>query len=112
MKINLKAIVSSLVGTACLLVGTARTANAQSDLFVSINAPGPGSTPGAVYRYTPSAVQSTFLPDVSKPRGLAFDSGGNMFLCSNAASGSPTTGTILRVTPDRLDDHLRDRVYE
>jgi sugar lactone lactonase YvrE len=100
MKTNLKAILSLLVGTACLLVGTSRNANAQSDLFVSVNAPGPGSTPGAVYRYTPTAVQSTFLPNVSKPRGLAFDSAGNMFLCSNAASGSPTTGTILRVTPD------------
>jgi sugar lactone lactonase YvrE len=100
MKINLKAILSSLVGIACLLVGTVRSANAQSDLFVSVNAPGPGSTPGAVYRYTPSAVQSTFLPDVSKPRGLAFDSAGNMFLNTNAASGSPTTGTILRITPD------------
>jgi sugar lactone lactonase YvrE len=100
MKTNHKAIVSSLFGFACLLVGTARTANAQSDLFVSVNAPGPGSTPGAVYRYTPAGTQSTFLPNVSKPRGLVFDSAGNMFLCSNTASAAPTNGTILRITPD------------
>jgi hypothetical protein len=60
MKINLKALVSSLFGIACLLVGTARTANAQSDLFVSVNAPGPGSTPGAVTDTLPA--RSKHLP--------------------------------------------------
>ena len=31
---------------------------------------------------------------------MVFDSAGNMFLCSNSSTGSPITGTILRVAPD------------
>ena len=108
MKINLKAILSSLVGIACLLVGAVRTADAQSDLFVSVNAPGPGSTPGAVYRYTPTAVQSTFLPDVSKPRGLAFDSAGNMFLSSNTSPADlPRLAQSFGLPPTARRPHLR-----
>lgn len=101
MKINLKATLSSLVTAACFSLGTAGTAQADpNDLFVSVNAPGPGATPGAIYQYTPSGTQSTFVSSISKPRGLAFGSGGNLFVSTNAASAPPTTGTIVQIAPD------------
>jgi hypothetical protein len=101
MKTNLKAILSSLVGIACLLVGTARTANGQSDLYASING---GSTTGSgfVYEYTPTGAQSTFLSGVTQPRGLAFDSAGNMFLNSTTLDGNGYHGSILKIAPDGM----------
>ena len=101
MKTNLKAILSSLVTATCFSIGAASTAHADhDDLFVSVNAPGPGSTPGAIYQYTPAGTQSTFVSAISKPRGLAFGSGGNLFVSTNAASAPPTTGTIVQIAPD------------
>lgn len=98
MKTNLKAFLSSLVTAVCFSIGTAHADN--NDLFVSINAPGPSATPGAIYQYTPTGTQSTFVSSISKPRGLAFGSGGNLFASTNAASGPPTTGTIVQIAPD------------
>ena len=90
MKIHLKATLSSLVTVVCLSLGTAATAYADAnDLFVSVNAPGPSATPGAIYKYTPAGTQSTFVSSISKPRGLAFGSGGNLFVCTNVSSGPP-----------------------
>ncbi|HSV63927.1 MAG TPA: hypothetical protein VLH83_11340, partial [Chthoniobacterales bacterium] len=101
MKINLKTTLSSLLTVVCLSLGTAATAHADSnDLFVSVNAPGPSATPGAIYKYTPAGTQSTFVSSISKPRGLAFGTAGNLFVCTNAASSTPTTGTILQIAPD------------
>jgi sugar lactone lactonase YvrE len=48
------------------------TAHAQN-LYVSINGL------GAIFEYTPSGVQSTFATGLTTPRGLAFDSSGNLF---------------------------------
>ena len=56
------------------------TAHAQN-LYVSI-----GNGLGAIFEYTPSGVQSTFATGLRFPRGLAFDSIGNLFAADN-----PTT---------------------
>jgi sugar lactone lactonase YvrE len=103
MKINLKPNLISLVTVVCLSLGIAGTAQADpNDLFVSVNAPGPGATPGAIYQYTPSGAQSTFVSSISKPRGVAFGGGGNLFVSTNASSGPPTTGTIVQIAPDGM----------
>src|SRR3989442_13676177 len=51
------------------------TAHAQN-LYVSTQIPG-GSH--VIYEYTPYSVQSTYASGLSHPRGLAFDSIGNLF---------------------------------
>jgi sugar lactone lactonase YvrE len=48
------------------------TAHAQN-LYVTV------LRPGTILEYTPSGVQSTFATGLSAPRGLAFDSIGNLF---------------------------------
>src|SRR4051794_10608948 len=101
MRTTLKTLLTSLAIAGCLSLGTASIARAaDNDLFVSVNAPGPGSTPGAIYQYTPAGTQSTFVSSITKPRGLAFGGGGNLFVSTNAASGPPTTGSIVQVAPD------------
>ena len=55
------------------------TVHAQN-LYVSVNGPlGPGNTDGSISEYTPSGMQITFTSGIPRPRGLAFDSGGNLF---------------------------------
>ena len=101
MKINLKTTLSSLVAVASLSLGTAATSYADpNDLFVSVNAPGPSATPGAIYQYTPAGTQSTFVSSISKPRGVTFGSAGNLFVCTNTSSGPPSTGSIVQIAPD------------
>ena len=48
------------------------TAHAQN-LYVTV------IHPGTILEYTPSGVQSTFATGLTGPRGLAFDSIGNLF---------------------------------
>jgi sugar lactone lactonase YvrE len=100
MKTTLKTILSSLV-TAALSLGIASTALADStNLFASING-GPGAGAGFVYEYTPAGTQSTFLSGLNRPRGLAFGSGGNIFLNSTVIDGSGNyQGTVFQVAPD------------
>src|SRR5439155_950415 len=97
-----RALFTSLlaIAAACLSVGTAWTAHAQSpspNLFASVN--GTGKNGGAsMFQYTPTAptVQSTLASGLDRPRGLVFDSSGNIF----AMSGSETNPTIdPMVTP-------------
>ena len=99
MKINLKAILSSIVTAVSFSVGAAST-YADNDLFASING-GSGNRAGFLYQYTPAGTQSTFLSGLNRPRGLAFGSGGNIFLNSTVTdSGGNYQGTIFQVAPD------------
>ena len=101
MKINLKATLSSLVTVVCLSLGIAGTAHADpNDLFASINGSN-GNGAGFIYRYTPTGTQSTFLSGLNKPRGLAFDSAGNIFLASTFVDGTGAyQASILQIAPD------------
>src|SRR4051812_36464163 len=97
---HLKAVLSSLLIEACLSVGSASTAAAQSDLFVSINGNRQNGG-GFINEYTPTGTQSTFLGSVDRPRGMAFDSAGNMFLASTNLDGSGVYhASILQIAPD------------
>ena len=101
MKTNLKTILSSLVTAACFSIGAASTAHADhNDLFASING-GSGNGAGFIYQYTPTGTQSTFLSSLNRPRGLAFNSAGTIYLASTTTDGSSVFhGSILQIAPD------------
>ncbi|MGA7275742.1 MAG: hypothetical protein WBX14_12920, partial [Candidatus Udaeobacter sp.] len=77
------------------------TANgAPADLFASVNRPNPTGPNGAIFEYTPTGVQSTFVANVVEPRGLAFDSVGNLFVASTDSDANGNdVGTIFKVKP-------------
>jgi DNA-binding beta-propeller fold protein YncE len=68
------------------------TAHAQN-LYVSANVPG-GSH--AIFEYTPSGVQSTYASGLNNPRGLAFDSTGNLFATNAHDAGPIEIGKVLK----------------
>jgi sugar lactone lactonase YvrE len=88
-----------------ILVMATLTANcAPGDIFASINN-GPGNGVGAIYQYTPGGVQTTFASGLSHPRGLAFDSAGNLFVATYFCNDTPSRNTIcdstiLKVAPN------------
>ena len=67
--------------------------SSSGNLFVSIET---FSDPGAdsIVYFTPTRVKSTFATDLTFPRGLAFDSFGNLFV----AEANITNGPILKFT--------------
>jgi sugar lactone lactonase YvrE len=101
------------IAAACLSVGNAWTAHAQStptptptDLFASENIGGTLSGGGSsIARYTPDGTPTTFASNLDTPRGLAFDSGGNLFVATNSSVDQDpldVQGTILKISPDGL----------
>ena len=67
---------------------------ASAEIYTEIGATLFVSAPniGTIYKILPEATQTTFS-QVGGPRGLAFDSGGNLLV------GDSTTGSIIRITP-------------
>ncbi len=85
--------------TAALLAMGASANGAPNDLFASIGGNGQNGG-GFVYQYTPTGVQSTFASGLSRPGGVAFDHGNNLFVAINFAGIPPIfQGTILKITP-------------
>src|SRR5262249_30780934 len=70
------------------------------DLFVSINGSFHNGN-GSIFQYTPAGAQSTFASGLDIPRGLAFNSAGNLFVNTNTldVSGNNSNGTVLRFSP-------------
>src|SRR5215470_7103610 len=90
-----------LAFTVVILAIGAVTANgAPNDLFVSVN----GNTQnggGFIYEYNPGGVQSIFAAGLSRPRGVAFDPSGNLFVATNtfdSVSGTLQV-SIVKITP-------------
>jgi sugar lactone lactonase YvrE len=78
----------SLVFAVVALAMGALTANAApGDLYEA------DDFSGTIFKFTPSGTQSTFASGLSRPVGLAFDSGGNLF------EGDFGSGTIFEFTP-------------
>src|SRR5262249_34791929 len=79
-----------------LATGTITANGAVNDLFASINGSGDNGG-GFIYQYTSSGRQSTFASGLSRPRGLAFDDFGNLFVASMTCAGT-CQGTIVKIT--------------
>src|SRR5437899_5042404 len=65
------------------------TAHAQN-LYVTV------VQPGEIFEYTPSGVQSTYATGLSAPRGLAFDSIGNLFAAETVFVDHIQIGRVLK----------------
>jgi hypothetical protein len=85
---------------AMLSLSTLTADGALDDLFVSINDTGENGA-GSIYQYTPAGVQSVFASGLSRPRGVAFDRFGNLFVGTMACDVSGNCqGSIVKITPD------------
>src|SRR5690242_15581939 len=76
---------------------------APGDLFASVNGGFSGTAVGSIYQYTPDGAQSTLVSGLIHPRGLAFDSKGNLFVASSICVGSKCQAirpTVLKITPE------------
>jgi hypothetical protein len=71
------------------IFGLAITAHAQN-LYVTVR------PPGRILEYTPSGVQSTYATGLSTPRGLAFDSIGNLFAAETVFPNDREIGRVLK----------------
>jgi sugar lactone lactonase YvrE len=72
------------------------TAHAQN-LYVSAHTPGTGFYHHSILEFTPSGVQSTYASGLSFPRGLAFDSLGNLFAAETfAPADDVAVGKVLK----------------
>jgi hypothetical protein len=97
-------ILRNLFLSLSVIFALATTAHAQN-LYVSVNGAICGFNcsefSGSISEYTPDGLQSTFASDLARPRGLAFDSSGNLFAAVNR-HGPPTPqfqGRILKFPP-------------
>jgi sugar lactone lactonase YvrE len=95
-------IIYAAFAVVILAIGTLTASGEPGDLFASING-GLGNGVGFIYQYTPDGVQSTVASGLSRPRGLAFDSEGNLFVATNFASNT-IEPTILKVMPGGTQD--------
>jgi hypothetical protein len=95
-------IIHAAFAVVILATGTLTANGAPGDLFASING-GPGNGVGFIYQYTPDGVQSTFASGLSRPRGLAFDSEGNLFVATNFIDRT-FHSRILKIMPDGAQD--------
>src|SRR5207253_99794 len=67
------------------------TAHAQN-LYVSANVPGSH----VIFEYTPDGMQSTYATGLDNPRGLAFDSIGNLFATTAHNADDIDLGKVLK----------------
>jgi hypothetical protein len=82
-----------LLIAAALMAVTAPITALADNLYVSAN------QDGSIFEYTPAGIQSTFVSYSNLlPRGLAFDSGGNLF--AGVANSAHTHGTVFKFKPD------------
>lgn len=83
-----------LIAAALMPVIAPITAVAVPDnLYVSAN------QDGSIFEYTPAGIQSTFVSYSNLlPRGLAFDSNGNLFAAASNFSGTGG-GSVIKFTP-------------
>jgi len=91
-------------GDHTTFVDNVRLANgATGDLFASINGTA-GNSGGSIYDYTP--LQTTFASGLSRPRGLAFNRFGSLFVVNSTFDG--VTGTfqvsIVKITSDGVQN--------
>lgn len=85
----------SVVLLVALAPITARAVSMDT-LYVSLGALG-GTGPGSIVKFDPGGTQTTFASGVDTPRGLTFDSTGNLFVATTSFSSSGVgQGTVLK----------------
>ena len=91
-------IIYSVFAVAILSAMGVLTANGESgDVFVSVDG-APGN--GFICKYNPSGIRNTVAPGLSRPRGVAFDSAGNLFAVTNHCDAATWCHpTILKIAP-------------
>ena len=73
------------------------TVRAQEDLFASINGPDSARL-GHILEYNLTGTQVNTLGTFSNPRGLAFDSAGDLFVATNFFSGDTSQPAVKEIT--------------
>jgi streptogramin lyase len=68
--------------------------DAFGNLFVSQKSQNSNESDGVILEFAPDSSRRVFASNLSHPRGLAFDSAGNLYVAS------PTRDAILKFTPD------------
>jgi DNA-binding beta-propeller fold protein YncE len=95
----MRPIANAAFQVVILAIGTLTANSEPGDLFASIDGSA-GNGPGYIFKFTRNGERSTVASGLSRPRGLAFDSAGNLFVatnfCDNATWCHPT---ILKITP-------------
>lgn len=97
----------ALFMSAVALPRTTLHAVAIDTLYVSVNhsTPSPAST-GLILEYSSTGTKSTFASGIPHPRGLAFDTAGNLFAASN--SDNNQEARILKFAPDGMQSTFAD----
>jgi hypothetical protein len=93
-------LIYAAVAAISLAIGAVTANGALGDLFASINGTGDNGG-GFIYQYTSTGQQSTFASGLSRPRGIAFDHFGNLFVASTTCDvNGNCQGSIVKITPD------------
>jgi sugar lactone lactonase YvrE len=70
------------------------------NLFASINGTAQNGG-GSIFQYTPAGDESTLFDTIDRPRGLAFDSAGNLFVATNTLDNLGNfQATIVKISHD------------
>lgn len=96
----------AVVQVVILAIGTLTANSEPGDLFASIDGD-PGNGVGSIYKYTRQGLQSTVASGLFRPRGLAFDSAGNLFVATNVCD--PATWChprILKITSEGVQNEF------
>lgn len=94
-------LIYSTFAVVMLAIGAISANGAVNDLFASVN----GNTNnggGFIYESNRGGVQRIFASGLSRPRGLAFDHFGNLFVVTNTFDSVSGTiqPSIVKITPD------------
>jgi sugar lactone lactonase YvrE len=82
-----------------LAISTLTANGTPGDIYASIDG-ARGNALGFIYKYSPDGVRITVASGLSRPRGLAFDSAGNLFVATNFCDEATWCHpTILKITP-------------
>ena len=95
-------LIYSAFAVVVVTLGALTANGAPGDLFVSINGTGENGA-GSINQYRPTGVFRIFASGLSEPRGLAFDSSGNLFVANTTFDGISTyQASIVKITPNRV----------